>query len=139
MVALKQAAIRLDKDAPQAQVNAAEAELKALKPQIKGCANLEQAVAKSPGVLPTDLGETPITDLSSDFKAAAEKLSPGQVSDPIRTQVGLHLVVVCSKHAGGAAMPSRDDIQNRLMSEQLSVMSRRYLRDLRNSATIEAR
>lgn len=139
MVNLKQAAVRLEKDATQAQINAAEAELKALKPQIKGCSNLEQAVAKAPGVVPADLGEADINDLSPDFKAAAEKLQPGEVSDPIRTPVGLHLVAVCSKHAGGSKMPTREQIQSRLQSEQLSVMSRRYLRDLRNSATIEAR
>jgi peptidyl-prolyl cis-trans isomerase SurA len=139
MVALKQAAVRLEKDASQAQINAAEAELKALKPQIKGCGNIEQASAKSPGVVTADLGEADINDLSPDFKAAAEKLQPGEVSDPIHTPVGLHLVAVCSKHAGGATMPTREEIQSRLQSEQLSVMSRRYLRDLRNSATIEAR
>jgi len=139
MVALKQAAVRLEKDASQAQITAAETELKALKPQIKGCGNLEQAVAKTPGVVPADLGEADINELSPDFRAAAEKLQPGQVSDPIRTPVGLHLVAVCSKHAGGATMPTREQIQSRLQSEQLSVMSRRYLRDLRNSATIEAR
>jgi peptidyl-prolyl cis-trans isomerase SurA len=139
MVALKQAAVRLEKDASQAQVDAAEAELKALKPQIKGCSNIEQAAAKVQGVVSADLGEADINDLSGQFKAAAEKLQAGDVSDPIRTEVGLHLVAVCSKHAGGAKMPSREDITQRLQSEQLSVMSRRYLRDLRNSATIESR
>jgi peptidyl-prolyl cis-trans isomerase SurA len=139
MVALKQAAVRLEKDASQAQVDAAEAELKGLKPQIKGCTNIEQVSAKAQGVISADLGEADINDLSGQFKTAAEKLQAGDVSDPIRTEVGLHLVAVCSKHAGGAKMPSREDITQRLQSEQLSVMSRRYLRDLHNSATIESR
>ena len=139
MVALKQAAVRLEKDASAAQISAAETELKSLKPQIKGCANIEQVAAKAPNVRSADLGEAEIGDLAPAFKTAAEKLNPGEVSDPIRTDVGLHLVAVCTKHAGGSKMPSREDVQNRLQSEQLSVMSRRYLRDLRNSATIEAR
>ena len=139
MVALKQAAVRLDKEAAQTQIDAAMAELKALKPQIKGCGNIEQVAAKAQGVISADLGEADINDLSGQFKTTAQKLQAGEVSDPIRTEVGLHLVAICSKHAGGAKMPSRDDILNRLQSEQLSVMSRRYLRDLKNSATIEAR
>jgi peptidyl-prolyl cis-trans isomerase SurA len=139
MVSLKQAAVRLEKDASDAQIKAADAELRALKPQIKGCANLDQVAAKSAGVVPADLGEADINDLSAQFKAAAEQLQPGEVSDPIRTEVGLHLVAVCAKHAGGSKIPTREEIQSRLQSEQLSVMSRRYLRDLRNSATIEAR
>ena len=48
-------------------------------------------------------------------------------------------MAVCSKRAGGAKLPTKVDIENKLFAEQLSVMSRRYLRDLRTSATIEAR
>ena len=139
MVALKQAAVRLDKDASAEQVAAATASLRAIRPQIKGCTNIEAVANKTPGVISADLGEADIGDLDKQFKEAAEKLQPGQVSDPIRTGVGLHLVAVCAKHAGGSTLPSRTDITNRLQSEQLAVMSRRYLRDLRNSATIEAR
>ena len=106
---------------------------------MKGCASLDGLAAKSKGVVAADLGEAEINDLSGPFKAAAEKLSPDQVSEPIRTDVGLHLVAVCSKRSGGANIPSRAEIQNRMMSEQLAVMSRRYLRDLRNSADIETR
>jgi peptidyl-prolyl cis-trans isomerase SurA len=139
MVSLKQAAVRLDKDATQEQVAAANAALRAIKPQIKGCDNIEQVASKTPGVIPADLGEADLNDLRGPFKEAAEKLQAGQVSDPIRTDVGLHLVAVCTKRAGGSKLPSRNDVSNRLYAEQLSVMSKRYLRDLRNSATIEAR
>lgn len=139
MVALKQAAVRLDKDATAEQINAASAALKAIKPQIKGCDNIEQVAGKTPGVISADLGEADIAELRGPFKDAAEKLQAGQVSDPIRTDVGLHLVAVCSKHSGSNKLPSRNEIENRLYGEQLSVMQRRYLRDLRTSATIEAR
>jgi peptidyl-prolyl cis-trans isomerase SurA len=36
-------------------------------------------------------------------------------------------------------MPTKAEVENRIYSEQLAVMSRRYLRDLRNSADIETR
>lgn len=139
MVSLKQAAVRLDKDASQEQVSAANAALRTIKPEIKGCDNIEQVAGKTPGVIAADLGEADLNDLRGPFKEAAEKLQAGQVSDPIRTDVGLHLVAVCTKRAGGSKLPSRNDVSNRLFAEQLTVMSKRYLRDLRNSATIEAR
>jgi len=139
MVSLKQLAVRLDKDASADQVAAATAALKALRPQITGCDNLETIAAKVPGVVAADLGEAEIKDLRGPFKEAAEKLQANQVSDPIRTDVGVHLVAVCSKRTGGAKVPTKTDIQNKLFAEQLSVMSRRYLRDLRTSATIETR
>ena len=139
MVSLKQLAVRLDKDASADQVAGATAALKALRPQITGCDNLEAVAAKAPGVVAADLGETEINDLRGPFKTAAETLGVNQVSEPIRTDVGVHLVAVCNKRSGGAKAPTRADIQNRLYAEQLSVMSRRYLRDLRTSATIETR
>ncbi len=139
MVALKQAAVRLDKNATPEQLNAANAVLRTVKPQIKGCDNIETVAGKTPGLISADLGEAELADLRGPFKDAAQKLQPGDVSDPIRTDVGLHLVAVCSKRTGGAKMPSRTEVSNRLYAEQLSVMSKRYLRDLRNSATIEAR
>ncbi len=44
-----------------------------------------------------DLGEAEITDLAPAFQEAANTLKVGQVSDPIRTDAGLHLIAVCGK------------------------------------------
>jgi peptidyl-prolyl cis-trans isomerase SurA len=139
VVNLKQAAIPLGADATAAQVDAARAKLEALRSTIKGCDNLESAAGKVQGVVAGDLGEAEIKDLAPDFRQAAESLQPGQVSEPIRTAAGLHLVAVCGKHAGGAEGLSHDEIEDRLVGQQLSMISRRYMRDLRNSATIETR
>ena len=38
---------------------------------------------------------------------------------------------------GGAQEMTRDQIENRLYGEELSMIAKRQLRDLRNSATIE--
>jgi peptidyl-prolyl cis-trans isomerase SurA len=86
-----------------------------------------------------DLGEAEITDLAPAFQAAATALQIGQVSDPIRTDAGLHLIAVCGKRQSGGNAPSHDQIENRLRGQQLALISKRYLRDLRNSATIETR
>lgn len=139
VVNLKQAAIGLSPTASEAEVQAARTKLVALRGQIKGCEDLEAQSAKVPGVLAADLGEAEIKDLSGDFRQAAETLQPGQVSEPIRTNAGLHLVAVCAKHATGEQAQSHDQIENRLYGQQLSMIARRYMRDLRNSATIETR
>ncbi len=36
-------------------------------------------------------------------------------------------------------MPSRDSVANRMFNQELSVMARRYMRDLRRDAAIEIR
>ena len=139
VVNLKQAAIRLTPEATEAEVRAAQTRLATLKTQITGCEGLETRAAAVEGVIAGDLGEAELNDLDTPFRDAAQRLAPGQVSDPIRTPVGLHLVAVCGKKAGGSEAPTADQVQDRLYGQQLALVSRRYMRDLRNSATIETR
>ncbi len=139
LVDLKQVAYPLAADATPAQIDVASKALLALKPQITSCSTLEATAGKVDGLVAGDLGEAEITDLAPAFQEAAAALQVGQVSDPIRTDAGLHLIAVCGKRQSGAAAPTHDQIENRLRGQQLALISKRYLRDLRNSATIETR
>jgi len=139
IVDLKQVAVPLAADANEAQVAAATKLLTDLKPKITNCQTLESVAGKVDGLVAGDLGEAEITDLAPAFQEAAGKLDVGQVSDPIRTDAGMHLIAVCGKRQGGANAPSHDQIENRLRGQQLALISKRYLRDLRNQATIETR
>jgi peptidyl-prolyl cis-trans isomerase SurA len=139
LVNLKQAAIALPATATEQDVEAARAKLIAVRGTIKDCATLEATAAKTPGVVAGDLGEAEVSDLAPEFKAAATSLKVGELSDPIRTKVGLHILAVCGKRSAGAAQADHDQIENRLKGQQLSMIARRYMRDLRNSATIETR
>ena len=139
MVSLKQAAVSLTSDASETSVVAAQQKLLSLKAKITGCDTMEAQAAKFDGVVAGDLGEANEKDLRPSFREAADKLQVNQVSEPIRTEAGLHLIAVCGKRRSGANIPSRTDIENRLEDDQLSLVQKRYLRDLKNSATIEMR
>jgi peptidyl-prolyl cis-trans isomerase SurA len=140
VVTLKQAAIRLPKTATPTQVAEAQRKLEAIRSQIKGCNTLEQDVAKiAPDVVAGDLGETELKDLTPEFQQGIAGLTVGQVSAPLRSEVGLHLMAVCGRGASGGKVPSRADIQARLENDQFAMLERRFLRDLRNSAAIETR
>jgi peptidyl-prolyl cis-trans isomerase SurA len=139
LVSLKQVAVALPATATPADVEAARAKLIAARATIKDCATLETSVGKTAGVVAGDLGETEVSDLAPEFKTAATTLKVGELSDPIRTKVGLHVLAVCGKRAAGSATADHDQIENRLKGQQLSMIARRYMRDLRNSATIETR
>ncbi len=139
LVSLKQAAVSLPADASAADTEAAKAKLETVRAAIKGCDTLEAVAGKIPGVVAGDLGEAEIADLAPEFKSAAEALNIGQVSGPIRTKVGLHILAVCGKRSAGDAQLDHEQIENRLTGQQLGMISRRYMRDLRNSATIETR
>lgn len=138
MVKMSQVAVPLAADAPEAEVEAARVKLEAFRPSFTGCATL-QAAAEAQGLVSSDLGEADVSQLSPAFKAVAETVPVGQMSEPIRTAVGLHLVTVCESRSSGANAPTREQIENRLVGQQLTMISRRYLRDLRNAATIDQR
>lgn len=138
VVHLQQAAIKLRADAPDAEVDAAKARLEALAPKLT-CKNISAEAGKADGVIATDLGESDLTELAPEFKTVAETLKVGQVSAPVRTSAGLHLIMLCGKHASGAEIPTKEQVENKLYGQQISMLAQRYLRDLRNSATIETR
>jgi peptidyl-prolyl cis-trans isomerase SurA len=137
LVTLKQAAISLGADASPTDVADAQAKLMKLKGEIKGCDGLEARASRVPGVVAGDLGEADVKDLKPEFRDVALKLAVGEVSDPIRTDAGLHLLAVCARRQAGVDIPTADEMEARLREDQLTLISRRQLRDLRNSATIE--
>lgn len=137
VVNLRQAVIPLTADATPAQVQAAQAQLAAIKAKsASGCAGLSTAAQGVSDVTVTDLGQADINDLAPAFRTAVEPLQANQVSDPVRTPAGLHLIAVCSRTVAGGQMPSREDVENRLFSQELALIQRRELRNLRNAAII---
>ncbi len=138
-VSLKQAAIALPSSAPEAEVRSAATRLSDLRGRIAGCETVESEASRVQGVVAGDLGEAELKDLSPAFRSAVENLTAGQTSDPIRTNVGLHILTVCSRGSAGGGDVSREQIEGRLYGQQLSMIARRYMRDLRMAATIETR
>ncbi len=138
-VSLKQAAIALPQTAPDADVRAAAGRLGELRGRISGCEAVETEANRVQGVVAGDLGEAELKDLSPAFRSAVEGLSTGQTSEPIRTNVGLHILTVCARGSGGAGDVSREQVEGRIYGQQLSMIARRYMRDLRTAATIETR
>lgn len=139
LVSLKQAAIRLPQEASPEVVAAAQAKLVALKEAAGVCKNLDAEAEKVEGVVAADLGEASVEELSADFRKVVDDMKTGDIGGPVRTAVGLQLIGVCGRRSGGAQQPTRVDIENRLYGEQLDMLARRFLRDLRNSASIETR
>jgi peptidyl-prolyl cis-trans isomerase SurA len=139
LVSLKQAAVPLAVDASPEEVQAAAAQLEALRPLVTGCADLEAKAADIQGVMAGDLGEAEVAGLTEGFQTAVATTPDGQLSQPVRTNAGLHLVMVCGRRQSGAQIPTAQQIESRLVGQQLSMISRRLLRDLRGTATIEQR
>ncbi|CAL1692324.1 Chaperone SurA [Brevundimonas subvibrioides] len=136
LVSLKQAMIELPETAPPADVAAATTRLQTLRDSLT-CDNILQRTSSEAGLLGSDLGEADVANLAPQFQQVARSAEIGSVSDVVRTPLGVHLVAVCGRRAGGADVPTAREIEGRLQNQNLAMLARRYLRDLRADALIE--
>lgn len=78
-------------------------------------------------------------DLIPEFREAVERLSESEVSEPIRTPTGIHLVKV-EERTTGALRPFekvKDEIRSRLYEEQGERFFQDWIKELRKNAFIE--
>lgn len=141
---LKQAVIPIRDELGTPAANAAEqqasATLNALRARMTGCDDFEEQANKIDGVKSGGINDIAREQLAQVFQDAIDPLDAQEISAPVRTRIGVHLLGVCKKHVDvGGALPSKDEIALRLQNQQLAMISKRYLRDLKRSATIEGR
>jgi peptidyl-prolyl cis-trans isomerase SurA len=85
----------------------------------------------------TDLGEVKLSDLQPAYDAALRPLKVGESTSVLKASNGLHRLVVCDRRIAGDETPTLDSVENSLVNRRLGMLGKRYLRDLRNAATIE--
>ena len=136
LVTLKQAMIELPETASEAEVQAATARLEAIRPSLN-CDNILQRATSEAGLLGSDLGESDVANLAPQFQQVARSAELNTVSNPVRTPLGIHLLAVCGRRVGGVDVPTAREVEGRLQNQNLAMLARRYIRDLRADALIE--
>ncbi len=121
-----------------------------LRQAIRGCQGLEDFLKPIRGVVLVDLPVLPIKDLAPEIRQIVQTMNPSDVSMPFFSKEGeqnlMNMLVVCGDRiredfvpSKAFVMPSREDVKDRMFNQELSVMARRYMRDLRRDAAIEIR
>jgi peptidyl-prolyl cis-trans isomerase SurA len=83
-----------------------------------------------------------ISDLAPDIQAAIQKAGPGESTPPFKSPAGVELMVRCDKRAIVPTKyqpPTRQQVEENLFDAQITMLSRRYLRDLRRTANVETK
>jgi len=132
-VKVRQIMLRLDPDAPDEIVQAVTQRLEDLRAQIlKGAdfAKIAKESSEDPAAADGgDLGEVDPSKVISQFEAALAKMKEGEVSEPIRTPNGLHLLKL-EKRIEAGYQPEGDlaaDIKEKLYNEALDERYKRWL------------
>lgn len=87
-----------------------------------------------------DLGWINPGDTVPEFEAAMNRLAPGEVSEPVRTQYGYHLIQVLERRkAQGDASRSRLEARMALREKKLAEAVFNWQRELRDKAYVQIR
>ena len=117
----------------------AEARLAEVGPSLTSCDTLSDDVAALDGVTTADMGELKASEMNEDLVSVLAGAEVGSLSQAFERPQGATAIMVCERTSTGSEIPTRDEVENRLMDNQLAQASRKHLRDLRSKATISVR
>lgn len=136
---LSQLVVGVSPNAPQAEADAAFQRAQLTRAQVTDCASIE---ALKPGYLPIsgDLGELSFSEMPGAVREAVASLNVGDVSPPVRSNDGFHVIIVCDKTETDDGSPELNErAREALVARKLARYARGYLKELRRDAVIEMR
>lgn len=129
-VAQDAAAGELDRTMKQARSTAAEA---------ASCTDME-AISRELGTpLSGSLGRIKLEQLPPQLRNAVETLEINRSSEPVRTENGFIVLMVCEREGNSEQTTIRRRIEQMLFAQRVDAAARRHLRDLRRAAFIDIR
>jgi len=129
----------LDANAPEATVANILAEAREATTGIADCRDMDRIARQRALPNSGDLGWVRPSDLPGEMIQTVRTLPLRTLSQPIRSAMGLHFVMVCADSRSAGDEARRADRRRDLEDEQLERLAGRYLRDLRKDAFIDVR
>ncbi len=74
-----------------------------------------------------------------ELRTLLGKLTENKPSEPLVTQEGIMVVIVCAREERNLGMPSKEEVMNQLFSQRVELISRQMMRDLHRRASIDQR
>lgn len=113
--------------------------LERLQSDISDCEDAEQISEQNSNLMGLDIGDILYEQLSTPVKSAVDAAGVNGTTDVINVSYGPSLLVVCERRIQSDAIPSRDQIREQLIDEELAMISDRELRNLERRALIVRR
>lgn len=112
------------------------ASLASVVERSNGCNSLSDITSESADLNLIPLGRVNITDLDETGIQLIQNVQEGGASEVIDAGSAKAILFVCSREDNVENLPSRDQIKNQLLNQQLGMISQRSLRNLRWEAAI---
>ena len=128
----------LPTNASQDEIARSKAEAERIMAQVTQCADLRAAAARTRGATTSEVDKLRVGDLPANVAQQMTSTPLGRALGPFALQGAIQIISVCSREGDGG-LPSRDAIQQQILSGKLEAAARRYMRDLRRAAIIDVR
>ncbi len=119
-----------------AVVDGSEDALRAAASQAGSCEAATEVAEGDSNLNATSLEDIRLKDLGEEGQNMINEVSIGQPTQVFATSGTLAVMYVCDRRETGASLPTREAMEDRLFTRQLSMISERSLRNLRREATI---
>ncbi|MHA7901021.1 MAG: peptidylprolyl isomerase [Henriciella sp.] len=113
-----------------------EASLQEAIARIGSCDEIEDVVAEDGNLRSVALEDLNVEDLGPEGQSMVLNTEIDSATDIFAQSGTLAVMFVCDRRDNVEAIPNRDQIEDRLYSQQLGMISERSLRNLRREATI---
>ena len=113
-----------------------------IRGSVRTCNDLPNISGQLQGSVYTRLGQMKPATLAQDLRDALEKTEPGKVVEPFFSPAGLEIIMRCDTPVVKPVvfeLPTREQLEQQLFVQQMSVFAKSYLRDLRRNAVVETR
>lgn len=138
-VQLQQLFFPLAANSPQAEAGQTMAKAQAMAARAKSCGDMESLAKELATPLSGSLGKMKTANLPTALQDAIRPLAIGQASQPIRTDNGVIVLMVCARQGQDTEQAQRQHIERMLLMQRLDAAAQRYLRDLRRAAFVDIR
>ena len=116
-----------------------EAALSEAVDQMQTCGGIDDVVGSDNNLRATELTDLNVNDLGEEGRDMVMNTPIGSHTEIFAQSGTLAVMFVCDRRDGMDDLPRRDQIEDQLYSQQLSLVSERSLRNLRREATIITR
>jgi peptidyl-prolyl cis-trans isomerase SurA len=130
----------LDPQAPTEQQRQALEKAKGISASVHSCEQMEQASKTSGSPRPADPGDVRLETVTPPtFRQMLATLPLDRASQPLVTNDGIAVIIVCAREQKNLATQSKQEVQMQLLNERVELLSRQLLANLRRHATIDLR
>ena len=130
----------LNPQAPTDQQRQVLEHAKSIAANVHSCEAMEAANKAAGSPRPADPGELRLEQMSPPaFRQMLGTLPFDRASQPIVSNDGIAIVIVCSREQKNVSSQSKEEVANRMLADRVELLSRQLQRDLHRRANIELR